>query len=218
VRASAHPGRGFVEFGNVCSGRILPSVGFTDRFKQAAEAARSTLADPAIIGDVGAIRGRQILVSDPRDVDVDVAWRVDHLGAPDPYSLITHDEVVALTGIPVGGPVLTWADDDLGVRFDAENGRGQVWSFGVHAGHSVDGGAPFDSVSWYQWMVALLDRATPVERLGDAAVYQSGLLYVRGLGHAFYVLVEAPEGSPSEPWATAIARRVLERFASGLAS
>ena len=27
--------------------------------------------------------------------------------APDPYSLITHDEVVALTGIPVGGPFLT---------------------------------------------------------------------------------------------------------------
>ena len=190
-------------------------MGFTDRFKQAAEAARSTLADPGIIGDVGAIRGRQILAPEPHDVDV--AHRVDHLGAPDPYSLITHDEVVALTGIPVGGPVLTWADDDLGVRFDAENGRGQVWSFGVHAGHSVDGGAPFDPVSWYQWMVALLDRATPIERLGDAAVYQSGLLYVRGQGHAFYVLVEAPERSPAEQWATAIARRVLERFASGLA-
>jgi hypothetical protein len=215
VRAPAHQGRGFVEFGNVWPGRILPSVGFTDRFKQAAEAARSTLADPAIIGEVGAIRGRQILASDPHDVDI--AWRVDHLGAPDPYSLITHDEVVALTGIPVGGPVLTWADDDLGVRFDAENGRGEVWSFGVHAGHAVDGGAPFDPVSWYQWMVALLDRATPIERLGDAAVYQSGLLYVRGQGYAFYVLVEAPEGSPSEQWATAIARRVLERFASGLA-
>jgi hypothetical protein len=190
-------------------------VGFTDRFKQAAEAARSTLADAGFIGDVGVIRGRQLLVPDPHDVDV--AGRVDYLGAPDPWSLITHDEVVALTGIPVGGPVLTWADDDLGVRFDAEDGRGRVWSFGVHAGHAVEGGAPFDPVSWYEWMVALLDRATAVPGLGDAAVYQSGLLYVRGEGHAFYILVEAPEGSPTQHWATAIARRVLERFACGLA-
>jgi hypothetical protein len=190
-------------------------VRFTDRFKEAAEAARSALYDTGVIGEASAIRGRQIIAPDPHEVDL--AWRVDHLGAPDPYSLITHDEVVALTGIPVGGPVLTWADDDLGVRFDAEDGRGQVWSFGVHAGHAVDGGAPFDPVSWYQWMVALLDRATSVEGLGDAAVYQSGLLYVRGQGRAFYVLVEAPDRSPAEQWAVAIARRVLERFATGLA-
>ncbi|HEY8526512.1 MAG TPA: hypothetical protein VIL48_16175 [Acidimicrobiales bacterium] len=188
---------------------------FSDRFKQAAEAARTALQSPdvALLGEASAIRGRQILADDPRDVDV--ARRVRELGAPDPYSLITHDEVVALTGIPVGGPTLTWADDDIGVRFDAEDGRGQVWSFGVHAGHAVEPGAPFDPVSWYEWMVALLDRATPVPGLGDAAVYQSGLLYVRGEGRAFYVLVEAPERSPSEQWAAAIARRVLERFASG---
>ena len=190
-------------------------MGFTDRFKQAAEAARSALHDPAIIGEAGAIRGRQVVTHDPRDIDVDL--RVDRLGAPDPYSLITHDEVVALTGIPVGGPVLAWADDDLGVRFDAENGRGQVWSFGVHAGHAVEGGAPFDPVSWYQWMVALLDHATPIPGLGDAAVHQSGLLYVRGEGRAFYVLIEAPDRSPVEQWAVAIARRVLERFSLGLA-
>ena len=35
------------------------------------------------------------------------------LGAPDPFTLITHDEVVALTGLPVGGASLTYADDDL---------------------------------------------------------------------------------------------------------
>jgi hypothetical protein len=192
-------------------------VRFTDRFKQAAEAARSALHGPGVglIGEVGAIRGRQIIEVDPRDVDV--ARRVEHLGAPNPYSLITHDEVVALTGIPVGGPTLTWADDDVGVRFDAEDGRGQVWSFGVHAGHAVEPGAPFDPVSWYEWMVALLDRATPVPGLGDAAVYQSGLLYVRGEGRAFYVLVECPEGSPAQAWATAIAGRVIERFSAGLA-
>lgn len=187
---------------------------FTDRFKEAAEAARSALHDAGVVGEVGAIRGRQILAPEPREIDV--ARRVHRLGAPDPYSLITHDEVVALTGIPVGGPVLTWADDDLGVRFDAENGRGQVWSFGVHAGHAFEEGTPFDPASWYQWMVALLDRATLVEGLGDVAVYQSGLLYVRGEGRAFYVLVEAPPASPSQLWATAIARRVLERFACGL--
>jgi hypothetical protein len=215
-RTRERPGRCFVEYANVWAGRILPAVRFTDRFKQAAEAARTALHSPGVglIGEVGAIRGRQILAADSRDVDV--GRRIEQLAAPDPYSLITHDEVVALTGIPAGGPTLTWADDDIGVRFDAEDGRGQVWSFGVHAGHAVDAGAPFDPVSWYEWMVALLDRGTPVPELGDAAVYQSGLLYVLGQGRAFYVLVEAPEGSPVEQWAIAIARRVLERLAAGL--
>ncbi|HEX8804183.1 MAG TPA: hypothetical protein VF743_08315 [Acidimicrobiales bacterium] len=190
-------------------------MGFTDRFKQAAEAARSTLQDAAFVGDVGAIRGTE--PAEPRDRDVDVAHRIHVLGAPDPYSLITHDEVVALTGLPVGGPTLTWADDDLGVRFDAADGRDQVWSFGVHAGHAAEEGGSFDPASWYQWMVALLDAGHPVPGLGEAAVYQAGLLYVLGAGRAFYVLVEAPEGSPAEQWAVAIGRRVLERFATGTA-
>ena len=64
-------------------------------------------------------------------------------------------------------------------------------------------------------MVALLDEPEPVPDLGDAAVYEDGLLYVRGQGRAFYVLVDAPKGSPAKPWATVIARRVLERFARG---
>jgi hypothetical protein len=38
---------------------------------------------------------------------------------------------------------------------------------------------------------------------------------VRGEGRAFYVLIDAPDESPARLWATAIARRVLERFASG---
>ena len=50
---------------------------------------------------------------------------------------------------------------------------------------------------------------------GDAAVYGRGLLYVRGQGRAFYVLIDAPEGSPAKLWATALARRVLDRLASG---
>ena len=54
-----------------------------------------------------------------------------------------------------------------------------------------------------------------MDGLGDAAVYDDGLLYVRGRGQAFYVLVgHAPTGSPAEPWATVIARRVLERLPS----
>ena len=190
-------------------------MGFSDRFRQAAEAARSTLQGPGVFGDLGAIRGTPPVA--PFDDDVDIARRVVSLGAPDPYSLITHDEVVALTGLPVGGPSVTYADDDRGVRFDAVNGRNEVWSFGVHAGHAVDEGARFDPASWYQWMVALLERGTAVPDLGIAAVYQAGLLYVLGEGRAFYVLVEAPEGSPVQQWAVAIARRVLERFADGRA-
>jgi hypothetical protein len=188
-------------------------VGFTDRFKEAAEAARAKLAEHGVINDAAAIHG--VHAVEPHEHDLETAKRAISLGAPDPYSLITHDEVVALTGIPVGGPSLTYADDDLGVRFDAEDGHRRVWSFGVHAGHAVDEATRFDPVSWFNWMVELVDDPEPVPGLGDAAVYGQGLLYVRFRDRAFYVLVDAPDGSPSKLWATAIARRVVERFASG---
>jgi hypothetical protein len=190
-------------------------VGFADRFREAAEAARAKLQEHGVIHDPDAIHG--VHAVDPHEHDLEIAKRAIALGAPDPYSLITHDEVVALTGIPVGGPSLTYADDDLGVRFDAQDGHRRAWSFGVHAGHAVDEDTPFDPITWYEWMVDLLDKGEPVSALGDAAVYQDGLLYVRGVGRAFYVLVDAPEGSPKEQWATTIARRVLDRLASGAA-
>jgi hypothetical protein len=188
-------------------------VGFTERFREAAEAARAKLVEHGVISDVDAIHG--VHAVDPHPHDLDVAKRAMARGAPDPYSLITHDEVVVLTGIPVGGPSLTYADDDLGVRFDAQDGNHRIWSFGVHAGHAADDETPFDPVSWYEWMVALLDDPEHVPDLGDDAVYADGLLYVRGRGRAFYVLVDTPTGSPAEQWATALARRVLERLASG---
>jgi hypothetical protein len=53
--------------------------------------------------------------------------------------------------------------------------------------------------------------------LGDDARYRDGLLYVLGEGQAFYVMVDAPEGSPTKQWAIRLAQRVLERFASGVA-
>ena len=190
-------------------------MGFADRFREAAEAARAKLQEHGVIHDPDAIHG--VHAVDPHEHDLEIAKRAIALGAPDPYSLITHDEIVALTGIPVGGPSLTYADDDLGVRFDAQDGHRRAWSFGVHAGHAVDEDTPFDPVTWYEWMVDLLDKGEPVTGLGDAAVYQDGLLYVRGAGRAFYVLVDAPEGSSKEQWATTIARRVLDRLASGQA-
>ena len=188
-------------------------MGFAERFREAAEAARAKLQEHGVIQDAAAIHG--VHAVGPTDHDLDIASRAMALGAPDPYLLITHDEVVALTGIPVGGPSLTYTDDDLGVRFVAEDGHQRSWSFGVHAGHAVDADTPFDPVTWYEWMVALLGAAEAVPGLGDAAVYQDGMLYVRGAGRAFYVLIEAPDGSPAKQWATALGRRVLDRFASG---
>jgi hypothetical protein len=189
-------------------------VGFAERFRDAAEAARAKLQEHGVIQDAAAIHG--VHPVGPTEHDLDTAKRAMVLGAPDPYSLITHDEVVALTGIPVGGPSLTYADDDLGVRFDAEDGHRRAWSFGVHAGHAVSDDIPFDPLSWFEWMVALLDEPEPVDDLGDKAVYEDGLLYVRGEGRAFYVLVDAPQGpSIKLLWATTLARRVLDRFASG---
>jgi hypothetical protein len=188
-------------------------VGFAERFREAAEAARAKLQEHGVLQDAGAIHGVQPV--GPTEQDLDTANRAMELGAPDPYSLITHDEVVALTGIPVGGPSLTYTDDDLGVRFVAEDGHRRSWSFGVHAGHAVDAATPFDPVTWYQWMVALLGAAEVVPGLGDAAVYQDGMLYVRGAGRAFYVLIEAPDDSPAKQWATTLGRRVFDRLASG---
>src|SRR5690606_4024770 len=193
--------------------RTMPRVGLTDRFREAAEAARARLATHGVIADADAIHG--IPPMPPQEADLAAAERARALGAPDPYSLITHDEVVALTGIPVGGPTLTYADDDIGVRFEAEDGHRRVWSFGVHAGHALAERTPFDPVGAFEWLVDLVDGAEPVPGLGDAAVYGRGMLYVRGGGRAFYVLIDAPEGSPAELWATRIARRVLERLADG---
>jgi hypothetical protein len=81
-------------------------------------------------------------------------------------------------------------------------------------GHAADERTPFDARRWYEWMVALLGHAEDVA-LGDSARYQDGLLYVLGEGRAFYVLVDAPPGSPTRFWAERLAKRVLERFASG---
>jgi hypothetical protein len=189
-------------------------VGFGDRFREAAEAARANIIDQSTQRNRLAAHGEHGM--EPQPQDFDVARRAMALGAPDPFSLITHDEVVALTGLPVGGPSLTYADDDLGVRFDAAGGGDRRWSFGIHVGHAVDEQTPFDAQRWYEWMIDLLAGAEEVP-IGQSARYQDGLLYVLGEGRAFYVMIDAPDGSPTREWALRLARRVLERFADGSA-
>jgi hypothetical protein len=188
-------------------------VGFGDRFKEAARAARNNLAD-GVLRDQAAVHGVHGVELQPQDVEV--AERAMALGAPDPFTLITHDEVVALTGLPVGGPALTYSDDDLGVRFEAAGGAERRWAFGIHVGHAVDESTPFDPQRWYDWMVALLEGAEALS-LGDSARYQDGLLYVLGEGRAFYVMADVPPGSPTREWVVRLGRRVLERFAAGSA-
>jgi hypothetical protein len=190
---------------------VSGAVGFGDRFREAARAARANLTD-GMLRDQAAVHGVHGLDLQPQDIEV--ARRAMALGAPDPFSLITHDEVVALTGLPVGGPSLTYSDDDLGVRFEAVGGPDRRWSFGIHVGHAVDPGTPFDARRWYDWMVALLEGAERLP-LGDSARYQDGLLYVLGEGRAFYVLADVPPGSPTREWVVRLGRRVLERFATG---
>lgn len=189
-------------------------MSFGERFREAAEAARASLVGDGMLRRLDAVHGVHRVETTPQDLEV--ARRAMALGAPDPYSLITHDEVVALTGLPVGGPSLTYADDDLGVRFEADGARNQHWSFGIHVGHAPDPATSFDARRWYEWMVALLEGSENVA-VGDSARYQDGLLYVLGEGRAFYVLVDAPSGSPTREWAIRLAQRVLERFATGLA-
>ncbi|HEY8548184.1 MAG TPA: hypothetical protein VIL36_24165, partial [Acidimicrobiales bacterium] len=114
---------------------------------------------------------------------------------------------------PVGGPSLTYSDDDLGVRFEAMGNGNQRWSFSIHVGHAADEHTSFDARRWYEWMVELLGRAQDVD-IGDAARYQDGMLYVLARDRAFYVLVDAPDGSPTRFWAERLAARVLHRFAT----
>jgi hypothetical protein len=189
----------------------LAAVGIGDRFRDAAKAARANLVG-GLLNQESAVHGVHGVDLQPHDIEA--AKRAMALGAPDPLTLISHDEVVALTGLPVGGPSITYSDDDLGVRFEATGGSDRRWSFGIHVGHAADETTPFDARRWYEWMVALLEGAEEVG-LGDGARYQDGLLYVLGEGRAFYVLVDAPPGSPTREWAVRLARRVLERFASG---
>jgi hypothetical protein len=187
------------------------AVAFGDRFKEAARAARANLAD-GVLRDQAAVHGVHGVELQPQDLEV--ARRAMARGAPDPFTLISHDEVVALTGLPVGGPSLTYSDDDLGVRFEASGGPERRWAFGIHVGHAVDESTPFDPRRWYDWMVALLDGAESLP-LGDSARYQDGLLYVLGEGRAFYVMADVPPGSPTREWVMRLAQRVLERFAAG---
>jgi hypothetical protein len=189
-------------------------VGIGDRFREAAEAARANILNRAGSEGRPAVHGVHGVELQPEDYEA--ARRAIGLGAPDPFSLTPHDDVVALTGLPVGGPGLTYTDDDLGVRFDAEGGPEQRWSFSIHVGHAVDETTPFDPRRWYEWMVDLLDGAEHVP-LGDSARYHDGLLYVLGCGRAFYVMVDTPDGSPTREWALRLGRRVLERFDTGLA-
>ncbi len=188
-------------------------MGFGERFREAAEAARANIVARGVGHEMSA-HGVHAMELQPQDIEV--ANRAMALGAPDPFSLITHDEVVAITGLPVGGPSLTYSDDDLGVRFEAAGNGDRRWAFSVHVGHAADEQTPFDARRWYEWMVELLGRADDAD-LGDAARYQDGMLYVLARNRAFYVLVDAPDGSPTRFWAERLAARVLHRFATNQA-
>lgn len=195
---------------------------FADRLRQAAEAARDTIVTSGVSREGAVVHG--VHVVDPEPEDLARARRACQLGAPDPYSLITTDEVAALTGLPAGGPSLAVSDDDIGVRFEAEGyaapdapQEDEVrWTFAVHVAHAVDHATPFDPQRWYQWMTELLPDAKPVP-LGDRACYQDGLLYVVTGDHALYVQVEAPDGSPTREWAVRLGERVIARLATGAA-
>jgi hypothetical protein len=197
-------------------------VDFADRLRQAAEAARDTIVRSGVSREGAVVHGVHVVDPDPEDLER--ARRARQLGAPDPYSLITTDDVAALTGLPAGGPSLAISDDDIGVRFDAQgyaasdaSEANEVrWAFAVHVAHAVDDATPFDPERWYQWMTALLPDAEPVA-LGDRACYQDGLLYVLSGDHALYVRVEAPGGSPRREWAVRLGERVIARLATGAA-
>ena len=58
------------------------------------------------------------------------------------------------------------------------------------------GDSPFDPASWYRWMVAMLDGAEPVPTWATGR-YRDGLLYVLGQDRAFYVRSRRPRARRS---------------------
>ena len=57
-------------------------MGFTDRFREAAEAARARLTEQGVIGDAGAIHG--IHAVEPQRHDIEVAKRAVASAPPTP--------------------------------------------------------------------------------------------------------------------------------------
>lgn len=138
--------------------------------------------------------------------------RARALGAPDPFALVTAEEVSAIMGVPMGSAGLAWNEDTIGPMFEA-SGRGtQLWRVSVYLYHATEHGA-FDAQSyWNEYVGGMLEDAAQVDELGDRALFDGSILWVMYGPLVFYIEVTTPEGYAHPQEAAQIAQRVLERL------
>ena len=180
-------------------------MGFLDRARQAAEAARQG------VGEVRQARAAHVEPVDPAPLsehDEDVLERALAHGAADPFALLSGEEGGEVVGVPFGRGALSYGDDTLGVRYAARGHGGREWSAEVSAFHATDGRG-FDAAAY--WHGFLADDATPVADLGDRALARADDVFVLAGPLLFFTAVHTPDG-PRPDLAAQLARRVVTRL------
>lgn len=146
------------------------------------------------------LRAKRDAVITPRDAEPlgsherQVVEQATRGGAPDPFGLLTQDEVSAVLDVPVGPPSLTYTDDAVGARFSASARGGRSWSLAVSVFHGTED-EPVDGPEYWRHMI--LDTypdAETVPDVGSEARWTDPYLFVLHGGTIFYLDVATPDG------------------------
>ncbi len=184
-------------------------MGFLDRARQAAEAARQG------VDEVRQARAAHVEPVDPAPLsehDEDVLARALAHGAADPFALLSAEEAAVVVGVPFGRGALSYGDDTLGVRYAARGHGGREWSAEVSAFHATDGRGMDAAAYWHDVLADVLaDDATPVADLGDRALARADDVFVLAGPLVFFTAVHTPDG-PRPDLAAQLARRVVTRL------
>ncbi|MBI5105563.1 MAG: hypothetical protein HZB46_11405 [Solirubrobacterales bacterium] len=124
-------------------------------------------------------------------------------------------EASEAAGVPLGGPILTYADDTTGVRYEA-TGRGHArWSVEVSCFHGAEDDDFDAAVHWHHYLAEhVSDDGVAVAGLGDAAIQRDDTLFVLDEPALFYVTVALDGQGPRPDLCAEVARRVIARLAS----
>jgi hypothetical protein len=157
---------------------------------------------------------KPVAAAELTDHEERVLARARMLGAPDPLALLTAAEASEAAGTALGGPHLTYSDDMLGARYEANGSGGRHWRASASAFHAIDEHTPFDAREYWSSYLAdmVSDDGVPVEGLGDAAIRRDGEVFVLAAPALLMVEVSTPEREGDGERAVALARSVLSRL------
>jgi hypothetical protein len=183
-------------------------MGFLDKAMKAAVTAKDQvdhLREQREAASVTAVDGGPL-----DDHERQVLERAQAAGAPNPFALLTRAEAQSAIGAPVGDPSLSYSDDAVGARFQANSRGGRHWEVAVMVAHSVED-QPLDAHEYYGW-IAGTQEGTAVAGVGESAVYAASNLFVLAPPHVFYIEARAPDGDVGVDVLTGLARLVLPRL------